>query len=186
MINSTHPSQVFKYCPRCGHQGFAFDGIKAFNCSVCHFRFYINACGAVAVILELPDGKIILTRRKYEPKMGFFDLPGGFVDANERVEDTVRREVMEELGISIQSLRYLTSFPNQYIYKGITYFTLDLAFVCPTNDLSGMKPSDDVAEALSIYPSEIDYSTISFPSIVNILTEYIEDGSGLGRRDVGE
>src|SRR5208337_1820480 len=94
---NTHPSQIFQYCPRCGKKGFAFDGEKAFNCPVCQFRYYINACSAVAAILVQPDGSIILTRRKFEPRQGFLDLPGGFVDPNERAEDAVRREILEEL-----------------------------------------------------------------------------------------
>src|SRR5208337_2974402 len=125
----THPSNVFVFCPRCGSKGFSFDGIKAFNCPVCHFRYYINACSAVAVILVQADGSIILTRRKFEPRMGFLDLPGGFVDPGERAEDAVKRELKEELGIDIEAMRFLGSFPNRYEYREITYFTLDMAFV---------------------------------------------------------
>lgn len=173
-LSETHPSKIFHYCPKCGDHGFLFDQVKAFNCESCGFRFFINAATAVAVILKLPDNRIILTKRKYEPRKDFFDLPGGFVDTGERVEDAAFREIEEELGLKIKNLKFLASFPNEYQYKGITYFTCDLAFVCLMEDISNLKPNDDVAEALLVHPADIDYQTISFPSIVNILKAYLE------------
>ena len=170
---SAHPSEVFKFCPKCGNNGFFFDGEKAFNCESCQFRYYINASGAVAVILVLPDNRIVLTRRKFEPRKGYLDLPGGFVDLNESAEEAIIREIKEELGLEINTMKYLVSFPNQYLYKGITYFTVDLAYICPIDDFSELKPADDVSEAICILPSEIDYSSISFPSVVSILKRYI-------------
>jgi ADP-ribose pyrophosphatase YjhB (NUDIX family) len=175
LLSETHPSRIFSFCPHCGNKGFTFDSIKLFTCPACGFRYYINATTAVAAILLAPDGQIVLTRRKNEPRAGTFDLPGGFVDTMERAEDAVKREVQEELGITVDTMQFLTSYANEYVYKGISYFTCDLAFVCPVADLSMMKPYDDVAEAILIHPKNIDFNTISFMSIVNILKVYIKD-----------
>jgi ADP-ribose pyrophosphatase YjhB (NUDIX family) len=174
-ISVTHPSKIFSYCPRCGQKGFLFDGVKAHNCSSCNFKLYINAATAIAAILVAPDGTIVLTRRKNEPRAGTFDLPGGFVDKMERAEEAVRREIYEELGVVVSSMQYLTSYANEYVYRGISYFTCDLAFVCPVSDLSALHPSDDVSEAIVVKPHEIDFNTISFPSIVSILNTYISN-----------
>jgi ADP-ribose pyrophosphatase YjhB (NUDIX family) len=171
---SIHPSEVFKFCPKCGHKGFLFDGVKAFNCELCQFKYYINASGAVAAVLVLPDKKIILTRRKFEPRKGYLDLPGGFIDINESAEKAIIRELKEELGLEIKTMEYLVSFPNQYLYKGITYFTIDMAYICPIDNFSELKPADDVSEAICVLPSEIDYSSVSFPSVISILKKYIE------------
>lgn len=46
--------------------------------------------------------KILLVKRDIEPFKGFWVLPGGHVDYNERVEQAVKREVKEELGIRIE------------------------------------------------------------------------------------
>jgi NAD+ diphosphatase len=173
-FSATHPSHIFHFCPTCGNKGFDFDGIKAFNCDSCGFRFFINASAAVAVIVKLPDNRIILTRRKFEPRMGTFDLPGGFVDTMERAEDTIKREILEELNIKVQTIEFLSSFPNEYVYRGISYFTCDLAFICTVDDITNMAAADDVAEAILIHPKDIDFGSISFPSIVNILKTYLE------------
>ena len=109
-ITPTHPANIFKHCPKCGKEGFAFDGVKAFDCQHCHFRFYINASTAVAVILEFPSGEIVLSKRKNEPKAGYYDLPGGFVDLGESAEDAAIRELQEELGIHVNNLRSYSLF----------------------------------------------------------------------------
>lgn len=173
-MSISHPSHVFSHCPRCGNQSFVFDNEKKFTCNACQFNYYINASAAVAVILRTTDGKIVLTKRKYEPRAGMYDLPGGFVDTMERVEDAVKREIKEELGIEVTQMTFLASFPNEYVFKDVSYFTVDLAFICPISDVSTLKPADDVATALVIDPKDIDFNTISFPSIVSILRCYMD------------
>jgi mutator protein MutT len=171
-LTPAHPANIFKFCPKCGKDGFTFDGVKAFDCPYCHFRFYINASTAVAVILEYPSGEIVLSKRKNEPKAGSYDLPGGFVDPGESAEDAATRELQEELGIHVDNLRFIASFPNEYIYRGITYYTTDISFLASIPQDTQLKPADDVAEALIIHPKDVDFSTISFPSIVNMLKEH--------------
>ena len=172
-FSATHPSNIFNYCPKCGKKSFSFNGVKVLKCAACGLNYYINAAPAVAVVLEYPDGKIVLTRRKHEPKQGMFDLPGGFVEINESIEDAVVREIAEELNVKVTRMNYIGSFPNEYVYKGVSYFTCDMAFVCPVAEETKLTPSDDVSEALMIKPNDIDYQQISFPSIINILRLYI-------------
>ena len=177
--SSTHPSHIFKYCPQCGAEGFRFNGTKLFTCESCGFHYYINEVAAVCGIIELPDGNIILTRRKHDPDAGKLDLPGGFVDIMERAEDAITREIKEELGIEVVSLKLLATFPNEYVFKGISYHTCDIAFVCSVKDIKGMHAKDDISEAVIIHPSKINFNEIGFPSIVNVLRLYWE---GLGMK----
>jgi len=51
------------------------------------------------VIVE--KGKILLVRRNIEPFKGYWVFPGGHVEYGERVEDALKREMKEELGISV-------------------------------------------------------------------------------------
>lgn len=176
-MNNTdkHPMHIFKYCPRCGSNHFTFDGKKRFTCNHCNFIYYINAVTAVAVIIKLPDGKILLTRRKFNPAAGKYDLPGGFVDPGERAEVAAMREIKEELDIEISDLQFIASFPNTYEYGGINYFTCDIAFVAPYNGSQYFKAYDDVDDFLLIEPHEINFEVISFDSIRKILKFYIEN-----------
>lgn len=60
-------------------------------------------CGAAIV----QDGKILLIQRLREPEAGCWGLPGGKVDFLEPVELAVRREIEEELGITMHDITLL-------------------------------------------------------------------------------
>jgi 8-oxo-dGTP diphosphatase len=60
-------------------------------------------CGAAI----LRDGKLLLIRRARPPEAGCWSLPGGKVDLYEMVESTVRREIAEEVGITLGALSLL-------------------------------------------------------------------------------
>lgn len=60
-------------------------------------------CGAAIV----RDGKVLLIRRARPPEAGHWSLPGGKVDLWEKVEDTVRREIAEEVGVTLGPLSLL-------------------------------------------------------------------------------
>lgn len=59
---------------------------------------------AADVLLRDPSGRVLIVNPTY--KQGW-DLPGGMAEANEPPEDTVRRELLEELGIHVTLLRLL-------------------------------------------------------------------------------
>lgn len=65
----------------------------------------------VDAIIEMPDERIILIKRKYPP-LGWA-LPGGFVDPGESLAEAVRREAFEETSLSIEAVRlfYIYSKP---------------------------------------------------------------------------
>jgi ADP-ribose pyrophosphatase YjhB (NUDIX family) len=61
--------------------------------------------GCGAAIME--RSKILLVKRKRNPEMNHWGLPGGKVEPDERVEDAVVREIDEELGIGIKLCRLI-------------------------------------------------------------------------------
>lgn len=170
----SHLSNVFTFCPKCGSKGFAFNGEKVFSCKTCGLEYYMNPAPAVAAILQYPDGRIVLAHRKREPKKGMLDLPGGFVDMNERVEDAVKREILEELGVKVDAMEFIGSFPNEYVYNGVSYFTCDMAFVCQIANGTVLSAADDISDALVIRPEDINYDQICFLSIASILKLYLK------------
>ena len=63
-----------------------------------------------AVIVK--DGKILLIKRGVEPFKRYWGLIGGYVGWDETVEDAVRRELKEELGLDATSLRFIKLYSN--------------------------------------------------------------------------
>lgn len=174
MYSSTHPVNVLKFCPRCGSPDFKATGSRSFQCDDCSFNYYINASGAVAVLLFNDNGELLLTRRAVEPHKGKLDLPGGFIDPMETAEQAAKREIQEELGIAIHSLRYFCSYPNEYIFSGFSVFTLDLAFLAQTESLANMSAMDDISSFEFYKPHDVDLEELPSISMKNIINELIQ------------
>jgi len=174
MYSSTHPINVLKFCPRCGSAHFPATGNRSFKCEDCAFNYYVNSSAAVAILLFNEKGELLLTRRAIEPHLGKLDLPGGFIDPMESAEQAAVREIQEELGIQIHSLKYFGSFANEYIFSGYSVFTLDLAFLAKTESLDGMIAMDDVASFEFHKLEDVDPEEMPSISMYNIIKELIQ------------
>lgn len=97
------------YCGRCGSPMEHSRTERAMVCPRCGLTEYPKLCPAV--IVAVTDGdRLLLTRYADRPYRGDA-LIAGFVEIGETVEDTVRREVMEEVGLRVKNLRYYKSQP---------------------------------------------------------------------------
>ena len=56
------------------------------------------------------NGKLLLVERAKEPLQGYWSLPGGIVEAGEKLEDAIRREVLEETGLEVGPLSMFEIF----------------------------------------------------------------------------
>ncbi len=95
------------------------------------------------------------------------DLPGGFADIGETAEEGVAREVKEETGLTVKKVEYLFSFPNTYVYSGMTIPTLDLFFLCHVDDFSTLHAADDADSTMWLQPDEVEPESFAFESIRN-------------------
>lgn len=171
-MKETHPLMVLKFCPKCGSPEFKVSGERSLKCSSCGFHFFINASAAVAALVTDGAGKLMLVTRGVEPDYGKLDLPGGFVDPGETVENAVHRELEEELGLKIKSIRYLGSAPNEYVFSGFTVFTIDFAFEVIAESLENLKPMDDILEYQFYAENDFDYDDIPAPSMKQFVKEF--------------
>ncbi len=174
-MNKFFPSNELPYCPYCGAKSFHAGDENYLQCDTCRRKFYINASAAVACIIENNYGDILLARRRFDPAKGMLDLPGGFVNPDETAENAASREIKEELNLHVNSMQYIGSSHNRYLYGGMVYFTLDLGFKCKVTDFSEMMVADDVDGYEFLPHNQIDLQQICFPSIRNILQLYISD-----------
>jgi 8-oxo-dGTP diphosphatase len=91
------------YCPRCGTlmERRVVDDREREVCPACGFIFYRNPVPAVGVVVAL-EGKVVLVRRRYEPRAGCWALPAGFMELGESAEDAAIRECHEETGLLVR------------------------------------------------------------------------------------
>ena len=160
-----HFSLLFTYCPACGSAKFVQNNQKSKRCESCGFVFYMNASAAVAAFIVNKAGDLLVCRRGKEPEKGTLDLPGGFVDDNESAEQAVIREIGEELQAKVTESRYVFSLPNRYKYSGLMIPTLDMFFACKLEDITNLKPSDDVADCFFVPLNELKPELFGLESI---------------------
>jgi len=135
--DSTPIANVFHHCPRCGvaHSNV---GQNPFRCSDCEFVMYFSPAAAVGAIIRDAQNNILFLVRGKDPGKGKLGLPGGFADAGETLEASLRREVLEETSLVVEDIRYLCSFPNQYAYRGVMVEVLDSFFVCSVESFDSL------------------------------------------------
>lgn len=139
-----HPFHQFTHCPKCGGT-FGENDARSKRCARCGFTYYHNSSAAVAAFILDADGRLLTARRALPPARGTLDLPGGFVDGGEALEEALLREVREETGLQLQiPPQYLFSLPNIYTYSGFDVHTTDAFFLCRTA-ATRLQAHDDVA-----------------------------------------
>lgn len=164
----------FNFCPACGTKGIHWVADRFWHCPSCSFEYFHNVATAAGVLLIRRDEVLVVIRAK-DPARGKLALPGGFVDPNERAEDTVRRECMEEIGWQPQALSFLASFPNTYSYRSVIYNTCDLYFTTDATELdetSLVCDSDEVDGIRWIRPDTIDLAEFAFDSTCKAVRSY--------------
>jgi len=168
--------KLLKYCPSCGQQSLHWDGEKKWSCPHCNFSLYNNVAGAVAVVIRFED-EIYLTRRNKDPKKGKLDLAGGFVDPRESAETACKRELFEELQLTvdISALKYITSLPNIYQYKEIDYNTIDLFYEYTVSEKFEVNLElSEISEAIWIPLKELNTDDLAFDSQKQFFENYLK------------
>jgi NADH pyrophosphatase NudC (nudix superfamily) len=173
-MSDTHPLTILKFCPKCGSDNFNISGKRSLKCGNCGFHYYVNSAAAVAALVINEEGKLMLTKRGIEPGYGKLDLPGGFVDPLETVENALERELFEELGLKIKTFRYIGSAPNEYIFSEFSVFTIDMGFIVYPETVEGLRAQDDILDFKFYGDNEIDYNEIPAPSIKHFVKEYFK------------
>ncbi len=171
--DSTEPINFLRFCPHCGSAKFIARSSRQFLCRSCGFNFFINASAAVVALIKDNNNRLLLVQRDREPAIGKLDLPGGFVDPGESIEDALRREIHEELGVSVINARYLYSAPNEYIFSGYKVRTSDMAFECQV-DHTPDHASDDVRSLQWTPLTDVHPSDMAFSSIREIVSKYLQ------------
>jgi NAD+ diphosphatase len=102
----------------------------------------------VIVLVERDDGRALLARNTNFPQ-AFYSCLAGFVEPGETLEEAVKREVREEVGIEVRELRYQGSQPWPFPHSLMIGFRAELA--------SGELHPDghEIADAAWFSPSEL-------------------------------
>lgn len=98
-----------RYCPRCGQKMMHDEKERMMRCPVCSQTEYPKICPAVIVGVTNGD-KLLMTKYAGRTHKSYA-LIAGFAEIGESIEETVHREVMEEVGLKVKNLRFYRSQP---------------------------------------------------------------------------
>lgn len=111
--------------------------------------------GVGAVVFE--GEKVLLIERGQEPLKGWWTVPGGLVEAGERLEEAIRRETEEETGLAVEPLAVAAIFerimPDAEGRTEFHYVIID--YLC--RPVGGtLRPASDVVAAAWVGPGELE------------------------------
>jgi len=160
-----------KFCSNCGQtvelkipEG---DDKPRFVCDNCDTIHYQNP-NIVTGCLPIWEDKVLLCKRAIAPRIGYWNVPGGYMENGERVEEGAEREVWEEACIKVKATRLQTVFSIARINQVYMHFLADM----PDLNFSAGVESLEVE---LFTEEEIPWDEIAFSSSTFTLKTYFED-----------
>jgi 8-oxo-dGTP diphosphatase len=136
--------------------------------------------GVGAVIVD--GNRVLLVRRGQEPMKGEWSIPGGALELGETLEAAVRREVVEETGLSVEPQAMIEVLDKIVVEDGrVRYHYVLIDFLCHVAGGS-LKPGSDADEARWMEHAELNSHGIHrlAPATVAVIEK------GFGRARAGD
>lgn len=161
--------QPHHFCPRCGGplEMHTLDEESVPICTVCGRRHYRNAKPCAGTLI-LRDGCVLLVHRDCEPYKGYWDIPGGFMRADELPQAGAIREAREETGLDVQIVELLGFYSDTYDFQGERYPILNIHFVAQAD---GDPVAGDDADDLRWFPLDALPEQIAFAHAPQVLAD---------------
>jgi NAD+ diphosphatase len=113
--------RTHRFCGQCGTPTELSETERARKCPACGLTAYPRISPCVIVLITRDDEVLLARGNNFPP--GRYSTPAGFVEIGETLEETVRREVKEEVGVDVENIRYFGSQPWPYPHQIMVGFT---------------------------------------------------------------
>lgn len=110
-----------QFCSRCGKAVIERHYELAKECERCGLVSYPRI--SPAVIMSIVDGDRILLARAPHFPAGMYSALAGFVEPGETMEQAVQREIMEEVNLQVDEIKYLGSQPWPFPHSMMVAYT---------------------------------------------------------------
>jgi NAD+ diphosphatase len=114
-----------RYCGRCGAPTAQKPGERAKVCPSCGQSAWPLVTPAMMALVT--RGRELLLARAHRFPAGMFSALAGFVEPGETIEDCLRREVREEVGVEVGAIHYFASQSWAFPHSLMIAFTADYA-----------------------------------------------------------
>lgn len=159
-----------KFCSQCGHEvrqeiPEGDHRVRAV-CPACHTIHYENP-KIIAGTLPVYQGKILICKRGIEPKLGFWTLPGGFMENGESLSEGALRETEEE-ACCYPEIKQLLSVVSIPVINQVHCF-----FLAEMNE-PRYETTAESTEIQLIDPEELIWDDIAFKTVKATLKHYLQ------------
>jgi NAD+ diphosphatase len=117
--------RTHRFCGRCGAATERHEGELARVCPACGLQQFPRISPAVIVRIERGDEILLARSPHFAP--GVYSTLAGFVEPGESLEETVVREIREEVGVEVTNVRYFGSQPWPFPHSLMIGFVADYA-----------------------------------------------------------
>ncbi len=159
------------YCPNCGAPiEFAVpegDDRERNICTATGEIFYDNPRNVVGCIVE-QNGRILMCRRAISPRLGFWTLPGGFLELGETTSAGALRETREEAMAEAEVDALFTVIDVAHIGQVHMFYRAHMA----GDHYAAGQESSEVA---FMAQDEIPWRQLAFPTVYRTLELYFAD-----------
>ncbi|GAA1738367.1 NAD(+) diphosphatase [Aeromicrobium alkaliterrae] len=136
------------FCPRCGARTEVQQSGHLRHCPECGASHFPRTDPAVIMLITDDQDRALLGRNPAWPE-GRFSTLAGFVEPGESLEDAVRREVREEVGVTVGEVTYGASQPWPFPAS------LMLGFFGKATEATITVDRDEIAEAAWVTREEL-------------------------------
>ena len=117
--------RTHRYCGRCGTPTRDKVGERAKECPACKYVAYPRVSPAMMALVT--RGKELLLARAHRFPPAMYSALAGFVEPGETIEDCIRREVKEEVGVDVGTLTYFASQSWAFPHSLMIAYTAEYA-----------------------------------------------------------
>lgn len=161
-----------QYCGRCAEKLIHSDKLRMLKCPCCGNQVFPKI--APAVIVGVTNGEYILMTKYANREYKRYALIVGFTEIGETAEETVCREVLEEVGLHVKNIRYYKSQPWGFDSN------LLLGYFCELDDTDEIcLDEEELATAEWVHYKEIPEDTEGLSLTREMMTVFRERNSGL-------
>lgn len=113
-----------RFCGLCGATMQRSPTLRSMVCSACGTEVFPTI--SPGIIVGIRNGERLLLVKYADRPYKNYGLVAGFVEIGETLEDTVRREVSEEVGLKVRNIRYFASQPWAFSQSLLVGFFADV------------------------------------------------------------
>jgi NAD+ diphosphatase len=173
-----------KFCGMCGSPTILEEGGHRAFCSSCNTNFFPQTDPAIITIVTYQNKCLLARQAAWPPKR--YSTIAGFVEPGESLEDAVSREVFEETGVKLKSIKYHSSQPWPFPGSIMIGFeaeakTTEISLNDHELENAGWFSREEIVEKLK--QEELKLSTLISISF-RLIEDWFNSGSELSLREI--